>query len=81
MGEHDLKCWPPYFEEVRSGVKPFEVRKADRPYAVGDVLLLREWRPDWKDYTGRVIRRRVSYILPGGSFGIEDGYVVMGLAP
>ena len=78
--EHDLKCWPPYFEAVRSGEKPFEVRKADRDYRVGDVLLLREWRPDWKDYTGRLCRRRVTYKLEGGGFGIEAGTCILGLA-
>jgi hypothetical protein len=77
--EHELKCWPPYFDAVRRGDKPFEVRKADRDYRVGDTLLLREWRPDWKDYTGQLLRRRVTFILNGGAFGVEPDTVVMGL--
>lgn len=78
--DHELRCWPPYFEEVRSGAKPFEVRKNDRDFRVGDTLVLREWRSDWKDYTGRMCRKRVTYVLPGGAFGIEAGTVVMGLS-
>lgn len=77
--EHDLKCWPPYFQAVMAGEKPFEVRQNDRDYRVFDMLVLREWRPDWKEYTGRMCRRVVTYTLPGGSFGIEAGYVVLGL--
>jgi len=78
--EHDLKCWPPFFEDVRRGDKPFEVRKADRDYQVGDTLVLREWRNDWKEYTGRMTRKRVTYVLHGGDFGIEEGTVVLGLS-
>lgn len=78
--EHDLKCWPPYFNDVHSGAKPFEIRKADRDYRVGDVLLLREWRPDWRDYTGRTVRKRITYRLDGGAFGVEAGTCVLGLS-
>lgn len=78
--EHDVKCWPPYFGAVAAGDKPFEVRQADRDYRVGDVLLLREWRPDWRDYTGRLVRKRITYRLDGGAFGIEPGTCVLGLA-
>jgi len=40
---HQLKTWPEYFERVASGDKPFEYRQADRPFAVGDLLHLREY--------------------------------------
>ena len=36
---HDLKCWPEPFAAVASGIKTFEVRVDDRPYAAGDTLL------------------------------------------
>ena len=80
---HALKCWPAYFEDVRSGAKPFEVRKDDREpmFKTGDFLVLDEYDPTGKGrYTGRSITRRVTYVLPGDQFGIEAGYVVMGLA-
>lgn len=78
--EHELKCIPPFFEDVHSGAKPFELRRDDRDYRVGDTLLLREWRPDWKDYTGRICRKRVTYKLEGGQYGLASDVVVLGLS-
>lgn len=75
--EHELKCWPAFFLPVVCGVKTFEVRKNDRHFKVGDVLWLREWDPDTEEYTGRDARVRVIYMLH--DFGLEDGYVVMGI--
>jgi hypothetical protein len=76
---HELKCWPEFFSAVARKTKPFEVRKADRVYAVGDALVLREWDPATGLYTSQETARRVIYVLPGGQFGIESGYVVLGL--
>lgn len=69
--EHELKCWPPFFEDVTTGRKPFEVRHLDRDYRPGDTLRLREFYPAPPDsppefggaYTGRECRRRITYIL------------------
>ena len=77
---HSLKTWPDYFDAVARNEKSFEVRKADRPFVVGDTLLLREWYPDIEGYSGREIWRRIDYILQGGQFGIEPGFVVMGIS-
>jgi len=87
MATHHLKTWPEFFEGAADGRKPFEVRRDDRGYAVGDTLILQEWEPAWDEpynehparYTGREVTRTVVYVLRGGQFGIEDGYVVMGI--
>lgn len=83
--EHEIKCWPEYFRELESGAKNFEVRFDDRGYNVGDVLHIREWKRvrivDGKpegEYTGRELRRTITYTLTG--FGIERGYICLGLA-
>ncbi len=76
---HAVKIWPQYFDDVDSGVKPFEVRFDDRGYRVGDLLKLREFSPVIEKYTGRVTVKEITYILLGGDFGIMHGYVVMGL--
>jgi len=77
---HRLKTWPQYFEEVYSGKKNFELRKNDRNYNVGDILILEEWDSELRDYSGRRISKKVEYILEGGSLGLEKGYVIMALS-
>lgn len=77
---HELKTWPVYFQAVKSGEKPFEVRKDDRYYTVGDILHLREFEPSDRCYTGDELKRRITYKLSGPGFGIEEGFCVLGLA-
>lgn len=77
---HEVKTWPEYFDAVRSGAKTFEVRKNDRPYAVSDLLVQRKWDPRTESYVDEPsLWHRITYVLQGGQFGIEDGYVVLGL--
>lgn len=80
MAEHELKTWPTYFEHVVSGLKTFEIRRNDRQYTPGDVLVLREWIPGVGEYTGREVRKQVGYVLHGGQFGLKSGYVAMALS-
>lgn len=76
--EHRLKIWPGYFSAVREGRKTFEIRKNDRNFQEGDALLLQEWDPDTKEYTGSEISTRISYVT---DYGQPPGQVVFGLAP
>lgn len=57
------KILPEYFEEIQSGHKTFELRLADWDCTSGDILVLKEWDPDNKEYTGREIEREVGYVL------------------
>lgn len=81
---HHLKAWPEYYCAVEDGRKPFEVRKDDRNYEVGDLLVLQEYEPGFApmgmgaEYTGRECRRIVTYVLRGYE-AIASGYVVLGL--
>lgn len=78
--EHILKILPKYFAEINVGNKTFEVRKNDRGYKVGDILLLCEWIPEHEVFTGSSIRKEVTYILHGNSFeGLDEDYVVMAI--
>ena len=79
--EHELKCWTPFFNDIRFGLKRFEVRRSDRDFRVGDTLLLRELIHGFNVFTGAVIRVRITYCLNGGAFGIEEGFVVLGIDP
>jgi hypothetical protein len=46
MKVHDLKCWPREFRHVQDGRKTFEVRKNDRDFREGDLVILREYVPE-----------------------------------
>ncbi len=76
---HKLKIWPRFFLDIKSGVKTFELRKRDRPYAVGDTLILQEYDPEVQAYTGREEIRLVTCLYTSDDlpFGIENGYCLM----
>ena len=79
---HELKCWPDYFRAIVRGDKTFEVRRDDRGFQKGDILHLVEYDPKKVEpfrLTGNVEQLLISYVLTGGQFGIESGYVVLGL--
>jgi len=63
------KIWPKYFQLVRAGKKKFEIRLADFKIKEDDVLILQEWDPKNKRYTGRQLKKRVKYIL---KFKLDD---------
>jgi len=52
-----------YFNLVKAGKKRFELRLADFKIKPGDILVLQEWNPKTKKYTGRELRRKVKYLL------------------
>ena len=82
----EKKATPEYFELIKSGKKNFEVRLADWECKEGDTLVLREWDPKTKSYTGREIEKRVGFVLKTkdlDSFSEEEikkyGYQIIGL--
>ena len=78
---HELKTWPEYFQMVWMGVKNYEIRKDDRNFQAGDVLVLRELAVLASRYTGRSILVRVDSVirkLPRG-FGLRAGFCVMSI--
>lgn len=90
---HELKILPQYFNVVRSGEKTFELRKDDRGFKVGDTLILKEFEPGVRDYsgqvpiikesryTGRSIKKKITYIFKGGIPGcrLRQGLVILAL--
>jgi len=57
------KTWPEIFELVRTGKKRFEMRAADFEIKEGDTLILEEWDPKIKQYTGRKIEKKVDHVF------------------
>lgn len=59
----EKKVWPKFFQRIADGDKNFELRLADFECKEGDELLLKEWNPETKQYTGRELKKRVTYII------------------
>jgi len=57
------KVWPKYFGLIKSGKKKFELRLADFKVKKGDILILEEWNPKTKKYTGRKLKKKVNYVI------------------
>ncbi len=60
--KHEKKIWPEYFQKILEGKKTYELRLADWECHEGDVLFLREWDPATRDYTGRSLEKKVTYV-------------------
>ncbi len=69
MKKVEKKVWPEYFKEILSGKKTFELRVNDFEIDEGDTLVLKEWDPKIKDYTGREIEKIVGFV---GKWKIKD---------
>lgn len=57
------KTWPELFNLVASGKKKFDLRVNDFEIKEGDTLILEEWDPIKKEYTGRSLSKKVGYKL------------------
>lgn len=78
---HELKTESPWFNAVWREEKPFELRKRDRDFRVGDILKLREYDKD-NGYSGRVVWADILSILdnvPG--YGLVAGHCIIGIRP
>ena len=78
--KHELKTLPKYFKAVKEGIKTFEVRKDDRNYQVGDILILQEYAEG--KYLIDTYQVKITYILGRKSdekMFVPEGYVILGI--
>lgn len=82
MKVHLLKIHQDYFFSVLDGVKTFEVRKNDRNYSAGDLVIFINPGDDGDDDLGFTIYQ-ITYILTDNGFpdGIKPGYCVFSIKP
>lgn len=97
MKIHELKLDTFYFDDVKSGLKTFEIRKNDRDFKVGDVLSLSRFEDGkyLKTKSGFYSNKENSLkVVPLNEadtilmvvnyitdYEQKDGYVVMGIEP
>jgi hypothetical protein len=93
--EHSLKTNIVYWDAIKRGEKTFEIRRDDRGFQKGDILLLRKYDPEKGAYienapaleytrfesNADTLEFQISYVFPGGQLGIEPGFVVLGIIP
>ena len=63
MNRIEKKVWPEYFQAIADDKKTFELRLNDFDINEGDTLVLKEWDPVTKNYTGRELEKSVSYVF------------------
>lgn len=84
---HFLKTDPEPFAASDRGDKPYEIRRNDRNFQKGELLVLQETRHSGEEmcagaplvFTGRELRRRITEVRSG--YGIMYGWVILGCAP
>jgi hypothetical protein len=69
MRKIEKKAWPELFEKILSGSKTFDLRVNDFDIDEGDILVLKEWDPKTKSYTGREIEKTVGFV---GKWTIDE---------
>jgi uncharacterized Fe-S cluster-containing protein len=69
MKKIEKKVLPQYFQKILDGKKTFELRLNDFEIEEGDIFVLREWDPRTKDYTGRILEKKVGFV---GKWKIDD---------
>jgi len=53
---HNLEIQHKYFTDISSGIKSFEIRRKNRNYKVGDILILKSLQ------TNEIIKKQIKYI-------------------
>lgn len=76
MKVHELKIGFEFFEAVKDGRKKFEIRKNDRNYQEGDILILKEYDPLTQLFSGEIIKVEITYMT---DWEQKDDYVVLGI--
>lgn len=74
---HFLKTWTEFFDPIAAGKKRFELRKNDRDFRVGDLLVLARYDRLKKQILPGYVCVEVTYMLEGFP-GLKTGYCILG---
>lgn len=82
----EKKAWPDLFQQVLEGKKKFDLRLADFDCRSGDTLILKEYNPETKQYTGRTLQKTITFVLKTNDLEFwpreetaKRGFIVMSL--
>tara|TARA_R110000782_G_C14792749_1_gene411105 strand:+ start:1175 stop:1897 length:723 start_codon:yes stop_codon:yes gene_type:complete len=72
MKTHNLLILDNYFQDIKKGIKNFEIRKKNSKYSIGDVLVLENIK------NGEVISKQIEYITDASIYNINN-IIIIGL--
>ena len=75
--EHEVKILEQYANRNNEGEKPWELRKNDRDYKVGDWIRFHIIDDETNELTGFSYRRKITYLFEGGEYGLGKGFCIM----
>jgi hypothetical protein len=83
---HEVKSWTKWFPAIIAGDRTADIRRDDRGYAIGDTLMLKEWCPIKRIYTGRFAMAGITHIIRNGftpcaesPHCLSDGFAVLSI--
>tara|TARA_R110002012_G_scaffold94721_3_gene229390 strand:+ start:1788 stop:2003 length:216 start_codon:yes stop_codon:yes gene_type:complete len=69
---HNLEIQHNYFTDISAGIKSFEIRRTNRDYKVGDILILKSLK------TNETIKKQIKYICDLSIYDI-DHILILGI--
>lgn len=80
MNTHHLKTIPDVWDAIERGEKRFEVRRNDRFFQRGDIVVLYRSEPyALPDFEEPTLKFKIGWFLQGGQYGIDPQYCVFQL--
>jgi ParB family chromosome partitioning protein len=77
MATHQLKIREDYARAHLSGVKPWELRKNDRNFKIGDKIDFSAI--DDQGFIVMTYSRTITFIFKGGQYGLNENYAILTL--
>ena len=81
MITHELKVHPQFWQATKRCEMPFQIRRNDRAFKVGDICVLREYDPKF-GYVDRneSVAFPITFVLHHEDFpnGLQPGFVALG---
>lgn len=85
MRTHYLKTWQPYFDMMKNGTKTFDLRKNDRNFQVGDLVMLYEYDPEKNEpkhpaLSDNILTFEITCVIKNvPHWGLMEGYAILQL--
>jgi ASC-1-like (ASCH) protein len=85
MTTHQMKSWTQFFQAIKNGTKKHDLRRMDRDFKVGDMIILHEYDQFKGEYTGEQLDVKITFITSEdtpcaySSAVLERGYCILSL--